>query len=231
VNQDLRLAVRVLAQRGRQAVHELVDECAGLCRRAVQRKRKHLDHGVREMRNHADKVAQGLQVWDGVDAVRYPQVRLVDAVRGDAVCESDCPHLVRLLCTLVAREGLVARTRDGYPLAANVLVALRRQLRESPEYNVGDVVLDLLRARKRPLHVELRKLGLPVGAQVLVPVAARPLHVARDAARHEHLLVLLGALAQRVRRPALARRHEELAGALGRRLEQRRRLDVDEAFV
>ena len=81
------------------------------------------------------------------------------------------------------------------------------------------------------LDVELHELVLTVGAQVLVAEAAGDLVVAVDARHHQQLLEQLGRLRQRVERARLlARRHEELAGALGRRRHEHRRLDLDEAL-
>ena len=82
------------------------------------------------------------------------------------------------------------------------------------------------------LDVELGELGLPVGAEVLVAVAAGDLVVALHAGHHEQLLEQLRALRQGVpgarREP---RGHEEVAGALGRRPGQRRGLDLDEVAL
>ena len=81
------------------------------------------------------------------------------------------------------------------------------------------------------LGIELHELVLPVGAQVLVAQAAGDLEVAVDAGDHQQLLEQLRRLRQGVERAGLlARRHEELAGALGRRRHQHRRLDLDEAL-
>ena len=83
---------------------------------------------------------------------------------------------------------------------------------------------------ERHLDVELGQLLEPVGAEILVPEAAGDLVVALEAGDHEQLLVDLRALRQREEPPRLqARRHEEVARALGRRLAHDRRLDVDEA--
>ena len=80
------------------------------------------------------------------------------------------------------------------------------------------------------LEVELGELGLAVAAQVLVAEAARDLEVAVDAGDHQELLELLRALRQGVDVARLEpRRHEEVAGAFGRRLDEDRRLDLDEA--
>ena len=79
------------------------------------------------------------------------------------------------------------------------------------------------------LDVELGELGLPVGAEVLVAVAACDLVVPLEAGDHEELLEQLRRLRQRV--PAArrqARGHEEVASALGRGTREGRRLDLDE---
>ena len=80
------------------------------------------------------------------------------------------------------------------------------------------------------LQVELGELGLAVAAQVLVAQAAGDLEVAVEAADHEQLLHLLRALRQGVDAARLqAGGHDEVARALGRGLDQQRRLDLDEA--
>ena len=53
-------------------------------------------------------------------------------------------------------------------------------------------------ARERHLDVDLRELGLAVGAQVLVAEAARDLEVAVEARDHQDLLEELRRLRQRV---------------------------------
>ena len=79
------------------------------------------------------------------------------------------------------------------------------------------------------LEVELRELGLAVGAQVLVAEAAGDLVVALVAGHHQHLLEQLRRLRQRVE---VARVHprgdEEVARALGRRARHHRRLHLEE---
>ena len=80
------------------------------------------------------------------------------------------------------------------------------------------------------LEVELGELGLAVAAQVLVAVAPGDLHVAVDAGDHQQLLELLRALRQGVHGPGLEpARDDEVARAFGRALDQRGRLDLDEA--
>ena len=91
---------------------------------------------------------------------------------------------------------------------------------------------DVVLVDEAHLDVELGELGLAVGAEVLVAVAARDLVVALDAADHEQLLEQLRALRQRVEAARLqARGNQEVAGALGRRPRQRRGLDLDELVV
>ena len=85
---------------------------------------------------------------------------------------------------------------------------------------------------KRHLDVELGELRLPVGAEVLVAVAARDLVVALHAADHQQLLEQLRALRQRVPGARTQpRRHQEVAGTLGGGAGQRRGLDLDELAV
>ena len=52
---------------------------------------------------------------------------------------------------------------------------------------------------KGHFHIDLRKLGLAVGAQILVAEAAGDLIITIDAARHQKLLENLGRLRQRVK--------------------------------
>ncbi len=85
---------------------------------------------------------------------------------------------------------------------------------------------------ERGLDVELRELRLAVGAQVLVPEAAHDLVVAVEAAHHQELLEDLRRLRQREELARMgARGHQVIAGSLGSRLRQHRRLDVDEVVV
>ncbi len=90
--------------------------------------------------------------------------------------------------------------------------------------------VEVLVDHERRLDVDLRELGLTVGAQVLVTEAAGELVVAVAPPHHQELLEELRALRQRVQRPAPdAARHEIVAGALGRRAREDRRLDLGEA--
>ena len=74
---------------------------------------------------------------------------------------------------------------------------------------------DVLGVDEAHLHVELGELRLPVGAEVLVAVAAGDLVVALHARDHQQLLEQLRTLRQRVERPGLQpRRHQEVAGTL-----------------
>ena len=81
------------------------------------------------------------------------------------------------------------------------------------------------------LDVQLREVGLPVRAQILIPEAARDLKIPLEAADHEKLLEELRRLGQRVEAAALEPAgHEEVAGTLRGRAGQDRRLDLDEAL-
>ena len=89
---------------------------------------------------------------------------------------------------------------------------------------------DELDVREGHLDVELRQLVEPIRAQVLVSEAAGDLVVALEARDHEQLLEDLRRLREREELALLEpRRDEEVAGAFGRRLEEDRRLDVEEA--
>ena len=131
------------------------------------------------------------------------QVRLVGAVP---------PHRLRVGH---ARE----RQRD--------LVADQLPDRGDDGLGEGDHVVLLGEAH---LDVELGELGLPVGAEVLVAVAAGDLEVPLQAADHEQLLEQLRALRQGVPAAGLqACRNQEVAGSFRRRPGERGRLDLDEA--
>ena len=83
---------------------------------------------------------------------------------------------------------------------------------------------------ERHLHVELGDLLDAVGPEILVAEADRDLVVAVEAGDHRQLLQELRALRQREERALVeAARHDEVAGALGGRLVEDRRLDVEEA--
>ena len=82
---------------------------------------------------------------------------------------------------------------------------------------------------KAHLDVELRDLLDAIGAEVLVAEADRDLVVAVEAGDHRQLLEGLRALREREEPPLVqAARDDEVARALGRRLVEDRRLDVEE---
>ena len=124
----------------------------------------------------------------------------------------------------VGLVGAVARHRLGVGHARDRARRSRTPISAPQRRHDGladrdDVVL----VDEAHLDVELGELGLPVGAEVLVAVAAGDLEVALHAGDHEQLLEQLRALRQGVPGARLqARRHEEVAGALGRRAGQRR---------
>ena len=86
---------------------------------------------------------------------------------------------------------------------------------------------------ERHLDVELRELGLAVGAQVLVAEAAGDLEVAVEAGDHQELLVELRRLRQRVERarvrPRLGTRKSRAPSGVD--FAEDRRLDLPEAAV
>src|SRR5690606_10584992 len=74
-------------------------------------------------------------------------------------------------------------------------------------------------------------LGLAVGAQILVAETAHDLEIAVVAADHEQLLEELRRLRQGVERALRdSARYQVVAGALGRRARQERRLDLEESL-
>ncbi len=128
------------------------------------------------------------------------------------------------LVEAVARDRLaVGQAREGRQIDLHHLrphVAHRRLHRLEHVF---------LRA-ERHLDVELRELRLPVGTQIFVAHAARDLHVAAEARDHQNLLEHLRRLRQRVERAGVqAAGNEIVARAFGRRLDDHRRLDLEEA--
>ena len=88
---------------------------------------------------------------------------------------------------------------------------------------------DVIGRHEAHLEVELGEFRTAIGAAVLVAHAVGDLEVAVHPGDHQQLLELLRALRQRVDvARLLARRDDEVARPLGRRLDQQRRLDLDE---
>ena len=82
------------------------------------------------------------------------------------------------------------------------------------------------------LDIELRKLRLPVGAQIFVAKAARDLIVTIEARHHQQLLEDLRRLWQSKEFAGMrAARHEVIPRTLRRRLGKHRRLEIDETIV
>ena len=89
---------------------------------------------------------------------------------------------------------------------------------------------DLFLGEERGLDIDLRELGLAVGAQVLVTEALHDLVVAVVAGHHQQLLEQLRRLRQREEAAVVhAAGHQVVARAFGRGLAEHRGLDVDEA--
>ena len=125
-----------------------------------------------------------------------------------------------------AAHGLV----PGHPLQFRTLHA--SHLAEEHAGHLLKQLEHILLVHKRHLAVDLRKLRLAVGAQVLVAEALRYLEVAVEASHHEQLLERLRALRERVELPWVhARRHDKVACALGRGPDEDRRLHLDEVLL
>ena len=94
-----------------------------------------------------------------------------------------------------------------------------------------DDVEDHLRPRKADLQIDLRELGLAVGAQVFVAEAAHNLEVPVEARDHQDLLEQLRRLRQRIEFAGIdAAGDQVVARALGRGARHERRLDFVEAL-
>ena len=90
---------------------------------------------------------------------------------------------------------------------------------------------DHLRACEADLQIDLRELGLAVGAQVFVAEAAHDLEILVEARDHEDLLEQLRRLRQRVELARIhAAGHQVIARAFGRGARHERRLDFVEAL-
>ena len=135
----------------------------------------------------------------------------------------------------IAGVGLV-RTVGVHGVPVGNAAQRRGHLDAHTRKGVGEHVLelrhDVILLDKAHLDVHLRELGLAVGAQVLVTEALGNLVVALDAAHHEQLLEELRRLRKGIEVAGLQTAgHHEVARALGRGLEERRRLHLGERAV
>jgi hypothetical protein len=95
-----------------------------------------------------------------------------------------------------------------------------------------DSSLDFEVGNERSLDVDLRKLELALGAQILVAKTAGDLEIFFEAGDLQELLILLRRLRQGVERAGCEPGgHEEVPRALGRRIRKDRRLDLDESLL
>ena len=85
---------------------------------------------------------------------------------------------------------------------------------------------------KRHLQVDLCEFRLTVSAQVLVAEAPSDLHIPVKSGQHQHLLILLRRLRQRVKRSGMhAAGHQIITRAFRRRFDQRGRFDLNKAVL
>ena len=173
--------------------------------------------GPRELLRHGD-VAHGLRVGEDAELGAARRLgRLLDLHPEAQVGPVDAEAQHRLVVAHPLERRLELHADALAPDAHDDPLHQREQ-----ELAVGE----------RHLDVELRQLLEPVGARILVAHAARDLVVALEPGDDEQLLRDLRRLRQRVELARLqARRDDEVARALGRRLPEHRRLDVDEALA
>ena len=144
----------------------------------------------------------------GLHLDRVPEVRLVRAIPADRVAIGDVREL---LC-------------DGQAAAEFLEHAAQHRLHSVEHIFLGD---------EAHLDVELIELaGRTVSTGVLVAEAGGDLEVAVEARHHDQLLELLRRLRKRIELAGMnARRHQEVARALGAGRGQDRRLELEEALV
>ena len=120
----------------------------------------------------------------------------------------------------------VTHPRDGGPdlFAENVAEDAGHEPFHHPE--------DVLPVDERHLDVDLRELGLPVGAQVLVAEALDDLRIPVVPGDHQDLLEQLRGLGKGVEHPRVdAGRHQVVPRPLGGALCQHRRLHLEESVL
>ena len=111
-----------------------------------------------------------------------------------------------------------------------VAISISRHSRQMRAYIRSISVVEELLVGEAHLDVELRDLLDAVGPEILVPEADRDLVVAVESRDHCQLLEDLRALRQRVEASLLEpARDDEVSRTLGCRLEEDRRLDVEES--
>ena len=182
-----------------------VGELVELVAAVVGRRARHPDALDRGGPGEGLELGAGEHVGELDELEPEAEVGLVDAVAVHGLAPRDPLDLRRAL----ARDGL-----------------------GGGEHRLADGGQHVVLGDEAHLGVELHELVLAVGAQVLVAQAAGDLVVAVDAGDHQQLLEQLGRLRQGVERTRLLpRRHEELAGTLGRRRHEHRRLHLDEALA
>ena len=161
-------------------------------------------HGARLLEGRGEHAEVGLprEVADVGDLQTESQVRSVDAV-------------------------VLHRVAPGHPRDVPDLDA-----EEFPPERLGELahrLEDVVAIDEAHLEVDLGELRLAVGPGVLVAKTLGQLDVPFAAGDHEDLLEELGALRQGVPAPRLeAAGHDEVAGAFGGRLDEERRLDLEE---
>ena len=141
------------------------------------------------------------------------------------VLDLHCKAQVGTVAAITAHRLVVSHTREWRG-------DLDARLCEARDQHALGEVLDVLGLNERCLDVELRELGLAVGAQILVTEAAGNLVVALQPAHHEQLLEQLRALRKGVPVAlAQARGHQKVACALGRAAREHGGLNLKKAVI
>jgi len=157
-------------------------------------------------------------------------LRLEDPERGllkvvGELSELEAEPQVRLVGAEARHRVGERQARDGQ---RNLVADERPQLLDDLLAKSDHVVL----VHEGHLDVKLCELGLAIGPEVLVAVAAGDLVVLLHACHHEQLLEQLRRLRQGVPRPRRkAGGHQEVAGTLGSRVRQRGSLDLEEVVA
>ena len=133
---------------------------------------------------------------------------------------------IRLVAAVIVHRLIPGNTRDG-TLDIKTVNRLEQARHHTLEHVQHILLLD-----ETHLAVNLRKLRLTVGAQVLITEAADDLEITVETGHHQQLLLLLRRLGKRIELTGIhSRRNDEIARSLRSTLDQIRRLNLEESVV